>query len=141
MARGRARLITEIVTSQLADQLQIEVFKLTARPSFVADAKLHGETEDAANSVCRHVAEGLDCTSPGKSVQYLEFSGRSLKALLDSLRVARVKQYLSLSDLTAISALTKHLDAALGHLMVVTDRGATRSRRAGVRRRASPTSP
>ena len=141
MARGRARLVTEIVTSQLADQLQIEVFKLTVRPRFVADAKLHSQTEGATNSVCRQAAEGLDCKSPGESVRFLELSRRSLNELLDSLRVAHVKQYVSLSDLTAISALTTHLDAALGHLTGITDRGAARSRRAGVRRRATPTSP
>jgi hypothetical protein len=53
--------------------------------------------------------------------------------LLDSLRAAHVKQYVSLTDLTAIHALTKHLDAALGQLMGVTDRDATRSRRAALR--------
>jgi four helix bundle protein len=141
MARGRARLVAEIVTWQLADQLQIEVFKLTVRPRFVADVKLHGQTEDATNSVCLNVAEGLDCKLHDEVAKYLELSGRSLNELLESLRVAQLKQYVSVSDLTAINALTKHLDDALRYLMAVTDRGATRSRRAGVRRRASPTSP
>jgi four helix bundle protein len=141
MTRARARLVTEIVTWQLADQLQIEVFELTHRPTFTADAELHRRTEDAANCVCRNISEGFDCKSDREFAQYRTLSGRSLDELLDSFRVAQLKQYVSASDLTAINALAKHLDAGLRHVVDLTDRGANRSRRAGVRRRASPTSP
>jgi four helix bundle protein len=141
MAGGRARLVSEIVTWQLADQLQIEVFTLTVRPGFAADVKLRSRTEETAISVCRSIGEGFNCQSDSEFARFLKRSARSLSELTDSLRAAQLKQYVSVSDLTAIDALTTHLDAALGRFLGVTDRGATRSRRAGVRRRASPTSP
>jgi hypothetical protein len=73
--------------------------------------------------------------------RHLKLSERSLNELLDALRAAQSRQYVLVSNLTAINALIRHVDAALGHLTTVTDRGAGRSRRAAVRRRASRTSP
>ena len=141
MSGAPARLVTEIVTWQLADQLQIEVLRLTLRPEFAADKELHRRTDEAANALCRNIAEGFDCQSDAEFARHLKLSGRSLNELLDALRTAQSRQYVLVSDLTAIHALTRHVDAALGHLTKVTDRGAGRSRRAGVRRHASRTSP
>src|SRR5258706_10193889 len=141
MARRRARLVSEIVTWQLADHLQMEVLKLTVRPRFVGEVKLRSRTEEAAISVCRSIGEGFNCQSNSEFARCLKLSARSLSELTDALRAAQLKQYVTVSDLTAIDALTTHLDAALGDFLGVTDRGAIRSRRADVRRRASPTSP
>ena len=52
-----ARHFEELIVWQLSDQLRAETFKLTSRPAFARDLKLHSQTEDAVNSVCRNISE------------------------------------------------------------------------------------
>ena len=56
-----ARHVTELDIWQIADQLRIETFKLTARPAFARDLKTKSQADDAVNSVCRNIAEGFGC--------------------------------------------------------------------------------
>ena len=57
-----AKHFSELISWQLADQLRVEVFKFTSRPDFVRDLKLHSQTEDAVNSICRNISEGFGCS-------------------------------------------------------------------------------
>jgi len=56
-----ARRYQDLIVWQLADQVRVLVFKLTERERFARDFKLHSQTEDALNSVCRNIAEGFGC--------------------------------------------------------------------------------
>jgi len=59
----------DLVAWQLADQIRVHVFDLTKRDGFAKDLKLRSQTEDAANSVCRNIAEGFSC----KHVEFARF--------------------------------------------------------------------
>jgi len=54
-----ARHFTELIVWQLGDQHRVEVFRLTKRSCFRSDLKLRSQLDDAADSVCRNVAEGF----------------------------------------------------------------------------------
>jgi four helix bundle protein len=56
-----AKHFTELVIWQLANELRAEVFGLTRRGSFARDLKLRSQMNDAADSVCRNIAEGFGC--------------------------------------------------------------------------------
>ena len=97
--------------------MRIEVFKLTERPQFARDLKLHSQTEDAANSICRNIAEGFGCASHVEFARFLEISNRSLNELLDSFRAAQLKRYASPEDIDPIRSLAKRLYPALRNLI------------------------
>jgi four helix bundle protein len=78
-----------LIVWQLADQIRVLVFKLTERERFARDLKLHSQTEDAANSVCRNIAEGFACKHK-EFARFLEISRRSLNGLGDSFRTAQL---------------------------------------------------
>jgi len=59
----------ELIAWQLADQIRIHILDLTKREGFDKDFKLRSQTEDAANSVCRNIAEGFSC----KHVEFARF--------------------------------------------------------------------
>lgn len=61
-----ARNFKELIVWQLADAIRVETLKLTRRPVFQRDLKLHSQTEDAVNSVCRNLAEGFGCETHGE---------------------------------------------------------------------------
>jgi four helix bundle protein len=54
-----ARHFTELIIWQLGDELRRHVFALTKQHPFAADFKLRAQIDDAADSVCRNIAEGF----------------------------------------------------------------------------------
>jgi ethanolamine ammonia-lyase small subunit len=58
-----AQHFTDLVVWQPADQLRVHVFRATARPPLRTDFKLRSQLADAADSVCRNIAEGFGAQS------------------------------------------------------------------------------
>jgi four helix bundle protein len=92
------------------------VFKLTERECFARDLKLHSQTEDAVNSVCRNIAEGFACKHK-EFARFLEISRRSLNELGDSFRTAQLKRYVTAHDYEPIWRLTHRLYPAFARLI------------------------
>jgi four helix bundle protein len=111
-----SRHYTELIVWQLADAIRSKTYPLTARSVFVEDLKLHSQTEDAAGSICRNIAEGFGCDSHVEFARYLEISRRSLNELLDCLRDAHLKGYIVATDAAPIRALARRLFPALASL-------------------------
>ena len=106
----------ELIAWQLADQIRIHVLNLTKREPFARDLKLRSQTEDAANSVCRNIAEGFGC----KHIEFARFlvvSRRSLNELRDAFRGAQLKGYVTADDYAPIAALSRRLYPALSRLI------------------------
>jgi four helix bundle protein len=114
--------------------MRIEVFKLTERSQFARDLKLHSQTEDAANSICRNIAEGFGCESHVEFARFLEISNRSLNELIDSLRAAELKRYVSAVDVAPVRSLATRLYPALRNLMAYLRRTPNRRPRTDRRR-------
>jgi four helix bundle protein len=97
-------------------KIRVLVFKLTERECFARDLKLHSQTEDAVNSVCRNIAEGFACKHK-EFARFLEISRRSLNELGDSFRTAQLKRYVTAHDYEPIWRLTHRLYPAFARLI------------------------
>src|SRR6266850_5801443 len=99
---GGAKRYEDLIVWQLADRIRVLAFKLTERDCFVRDLKLHSQTEDAVNSVCRNIAEGFGCKHK-EFARFLEISRRSLNEVrlvphraIETVRHrARIRAYLA----------------------------------------------
>jgi four helix bundle protein len=111
-----AKRYQDLVVWQLADQIRVLVFKLTQRECFARDLKLHSQTEDAVNSVCRNIAEGFACKHK-EFARFLEIARRSLNELGDSFRTAQLKGYVTAHDYEPIWRLTHRLYPAFARLI------------------------
>jgi four helix bundle protein len=106
----------DLVAWQLADQIRVHVFDLTKRDGFAKDLKLRSQTEDAANSVCRNIAEGFSCKHV-EFARFLRISRRSLNELRDAFRGAQLKQFVTASDCAPIATLSRRRYPAFGRLI------------------------
>jgi four helix bundle protein len=132
-----ARHYKELIVWQLGDQLRVETFKLTRRPPFARDFKHQSQAEDAVDSVCRNIAEGLVCDHI-EFARFLEISRRSLNELMDSLRSALLKGYVSPVDLAPIHGLARREFPAIGKLIAYLRRtGNRRPNRTDKRQRST----
>ena len=108
-----ARHFTELIVWQLGDQHRIEVFKLTSQTRLRTDLKLRSQIDDAADSVCRNIAEGFGCQSHREFARFVRIARRSLNEVQDGFRSAVVKQYFTEADLAPARRLQRRLYAAL----------------------------
>ena len=116
-----ARHFSELTVWQLADELRVETLKLTRRPTFARNLKAQTQAEDAANSVCRNIAEGFGCETHGQFAWFLRISRRSLNELQDAFRGAEQKGYVTSNDRAPIRSLTRRLYPALNRFIAYLD--------------------
>jgi four helix bundle protein len=112
-----ARHYSDLIVWQLAEQIRIEVFRLTSKPGFVTDFKAKGQAEDSINSTCRNIAEGFGCETHGEFARFLEISRRSLNEPHDVLHGARLKKYVKASDVAPIRQLSRRLYPAFSRFI------------------------
>ena len=110
-----------LIVWQLADELRRAVFKLTARPAFRRDLKLHSQTEDALNSVCRNIAEGFGCETHREFARFLRIARRSLNELQDAFEAAMLLGFITEEDLRVPRQLLRRLFPALGRFIAYLD--------------------
>jgi four helix bundle protein len=112
-----ARHFSELTIWKIADELRVETFKLTSRPRFARDLKAQSQAEDAANSICRNIAEGFGCETHREFARFLGISRRSINELQDCLRGAQVKGYVTVADCAAVRVLFRRLYPALNGML------------------------
>jgi four helix bundle protein len=125
------RHFSQLIVWRLAEEIRIKVFELTAKPSFAADFKAKSQGEDAANSVCRNIAEGFGCETHAEFARFVEISRRSLNEVHDVLHGAQLKEYVTASELAPIRSLSNRIYPAFSRLLAYlrstpTPRGAGR---------------
>ena len=108
---------TKLFVWKVGDQIRQDIARLTSRPAFARDRKAQSQADDAANSICRNVAEGFACETHKDFARYLGYSRRSLNELRDAMRGAMVKGYISGKDLQPIDRRGFHLRRALSHFI------------------------
>jgi four helix bundle protein len=112
-----ARHFSELIAWQLGDRIRVETFRLTSKDGFSRDLRAKSQAEDAANSVCRNIAEGFGCETHAEFARFVGISRRSLNELLDILRGAELKGYLAPEDAASIRTLSRRLFPALSRLI------------------------
>jgi four helix bundle protein len=106
----------DLIVWQLGDRIRVLAFKLTERECFVRDLKLHSQTEDAVNSVCRNIAEGFGCKHK-EFARFLEISRRSVNEVRESFHTAQLKGYITAREYEPIWRLTHRLYPAYAGLI------------------------
>ena len=112
-----ARHFTDLILWQLGDQLRTEVFELTKRAAWRTDFKSRAQLDDAADSVCRNIAEGFGGQSNREFARFVRIARRSLNEVQDGLRSATLKKYVTESDLREIRSLTHRMYPAFASLL------------------------
>jgi four helix bundle protein len=107
----------DLVAWRVADNLRVVVVTVTTLPSFASDAKFRRQVEDAADTVCREIAEGVACQSDLDFARSLELARRSLDDLLDAMNSAASKRFVTIDDTRPIHTLARRLYPALADLM------------------------
>ena len=123
---------SQLIVWKLAEEIRIKVFELTAKPLFAEDFKAKRQCEDAANSVCRNIAEGFGCETHSEFARFLEISRRSLNEVHDVLHGAQLKEYVTASELAPIRSLSNRIYPAFSRLLAYL-RSTPTPRRAGRR--------
>jgi len=118
-----ARHFKELIIWQLGDQHRAEVFKLTGRTNLRTDLKLRSQIDDAADSVCRNIAEGFGCQSHREFAKFLRISRRSMNEVQDGFRSATLKQYVTEDDLATATRLQRRFYKAMAGFLRHLDGG------------------
>ena len=111
------RHFSQLIVWKLAEEIRVKVFELTAKPLFAADFKAKRQGEDAANSVCRNIAEGFGCETHAEFARFLEISRRSLNEVHDVLHGAQLKEYVTASELAPVRSLSNRIYPAFSRLL------------------------
>jgi four helix bundle protein len=111
-----ARDHTELIVWQLANELCVQVFLLTARDAWARDFKLRSQTDDAASSVRRNISEGFGRRSHVEFARFLEISRSSLNELRDCLLEAEQKGHATADQLGPPRNLIKRITVANARL-------------------------
>jgi four helix bundle protein len=105
-----------LICWQLANELCLLTFPLTARHPFARDFKLRSQTDDAASSARRNIAEGFGRRSHIEFARFLEISQSSLNELRDCLLEAEQKGYAEGAELARARNLIKRTSVASARL-------------------------
>ena len=111
-----AREFQELEVWQLADELRCGVVAFTARPPAARDGRFCNNIRDAAESVCRNIAEGFGRRRPPQFSQFLTIALGSLKEVHDQLIAAHHRNYLdpgTFQRLAGLARRTGQIGAAL----------------------------
>jgi four helix bundle protein len=111
-----ARDHSELIVWQLANELCLQTFPLTARDAWARDFKLRSQTDDAASSVRRNISEGFGRRSHTEFARFLEISRSSLNELRDCLLEAEQKGYATAAELASQRNLIKRITVANSRL-------------------------
>ena len=112
-----ARHFTELIIWQLGDELRQHVFALTKNRPFATDLKLRSQLDDAAESVCRNIAEGFACKTDKEFARFVRIGRRSLNEVQDCFLSARLKRYVTDGDLIPARRLMRRLYPAIASLL------------------------
>ena len=112
---------SQLVVWRLGDELRHVIFGWTARPPFAGDFKRKAQSEDAADSICRNIAEGFS-GSHRQFANHLRIARRSLNEVVDCSRSARLKAYITPAEQDQLMALAHRLYPALARLIAYLER-------------------
>jgi len=102
-----ARDFRELEVWRLADELRRGIVAVTARPPAARDGRFCLNLRDAAESVCRNIAEGFGRRRPAQFAQFLRIALGSVEEVRDQLIAARCRGYLDLATFQHLSGLAR----------------------------------
>jgi len=112
-----ARHFTALIIWQLGDELRQQVFALTENRPFASDLKSRSQISDAADSVCRNIAEGFACKTDKEFARFVRIGRRSLNEVQDGFHSALLKRYVVDADLVTARRLMRRLYPAIASFL------------------------
>ena len=100
-----ARHHRDLEAWQLAHKVRLAMLELVARPMVARNFDFVHQTDRAARSACRNIAEAFWRYQHPQMAQYLNVAKASLGELLDSLDEAAARKYVSQEEYAALDRL------------------------------------
>jgi len=95
----------ELEAWQLAHQVRLKMIDLVSRPPVARNFDFVNQTETAARSACRNIAEGFWRYQHPQFAQYLNIAKSSLGELLDSVDEALARNYVTADEYESLNKL------------------------------------
>ena len=100
-----ARHHRELEAWQLAHQVRVRMMELASRPPVARNFDFVNQTETAARSACRNIAEGFWRYQHPQFAQFLNIAKASLGELLDSVDEALARNYVTPQEYESLNQL------------------------------------
>jgi four helix bundle protein len=100
-----ARHHRELEAWQLSHQVRLRMIDLVSRPQVARNFDFVNQTETAARSACRNIAEGFWRYQHPQFAQYLNIAKSSLGELLDSVDEALARNYVTSDEYELLNKL------------------------------------
>src|SRR6187399_2697584 len=100
-----ARHHRELEAWQLAHQVRVRMMELASRPQVARNFDFVNQTETAARSACRNIAEGFWRYQHPQFAQFLNIAKASLGELLDSVDEALARNYVTPQEYESLNKL------------------------------------
>ena len=100
-----ARHHRELEAWQLAHQVRLRMMELASRPPVARNFDFVNQTETAARSACRNIAEGFWRYQHPQFAQFLNIAKASLGELLDSVDEALARNYVTPQEYESLNKL------------------------------------
>ncbi|HEX5217713.1 MAG TPA: four helix bundle protein [Vicinamibacterales bacterium] len=100
-----ARHHRELEAWQLSHQVRLRMIDLVSRPQVARNFDFVNQTETAARSACRNIAEGFWRYQHPQFAQYLNIAKASLGELLDSIDEALARNYVTPDEYESLNKL------------------------------------
>ena len=113
-----ARHYRDLVCWQLANELKLEVYAFTAKPSVAKDFKYCNQVRDSARGAPRTIAEGFGRYRPPEFARYLEFARASLTETHNHLVDGLDLGYLTAADCDSMCRLADRAAGATTRLLL-----------------------
>jgi four helix bundle protein len=91
---------------QVADELRIEVYALTATGRASEDFKFCNQIRDAASSATRNISEGFGRYYPEEFARFMDFSIASVREIQDCLRDGVLRKHFTTDEVRKAESLT-----------------------------------
>jgi len=91
---------------QVADELRIEVYALTATGAASQDFKFCSQIRDAASSAARNISEGFGRYYPGDFARFMDFSIASVMEIQDCLLDGLARKHFTPDRIRKAQSLT-----------------------------------
>ena len=113
--------LEELRVYAIANAFSESVTPLLGRPHFRRDRRLWEQVSDANESIGSNISEGFEQGSDAEFVRYLFYSKGSVAEVISRLRKAKLKGYITETELTERITAADRLSRSIGSLIQYLD--------------------
>ena len=123
MRSAKVEKFEDLIVWQKAQDLAVDIYRLTSREPFCRDFGLRDQIQRAAVSVMSNIAEGFERYSRPEFRQFLSVARGSVAEVRSQLHLARSLKYVTELDFENTYSLCKDISNLIGALRKSLQRG------------------